>query len=50
MITCFLPSISGSDLQSRAQMISFLADLGAVYGIWLLESYRKANGWSEVAM
>ncbi|KGO40828.1 Monooxygenase, FAD-binding [Penicillium expansum] len=50
MITCFLPSISGSDLQSRAQMISFLADLGAVYGIWLLESYRKANGWSEVAI
>ncbi|CAI7570007.1 unnamed protein product [Penicillium glandicola] len=50
MITCFLPSISGSDLQSRAQMISFLADVGAVYGIWLLESYRKGNGWSEVVL
>ncbi|EKV12627.1 Monooxygenase, FAD-binding [Penicillium digitatum] len=50
LILCFLPSISGSDLQSRAQMISFLADVGAVYGIWKLESYRKANGWSEVAV
>ncbi|OQD60429.1 hypothetical protein PENPOL_c023G00886 [Penicillium polonicum] len=50
LITCFLPSISGSDLQSRSQMMSFLADVGAVYGVWLLESYRKANGWSEVAV
>jgi hypothetical protein len=50
MITCFLPSISGSDPRSRAQMISFLVDVGAVYGAWLLESYRNVNGWSEMAL
>ncbi|OQD88432.1 hypothetical protein PENANT_c004G10399 [Penicillium antarcticum] len=43
LICCFLPSISGSDPKSYAQMISFMADIGPVYGIWLLESYRKGK-------
>ncbi|GLA02160.1 hypothetical protein AnigIFM60653_001560 [Aspergillus niger] len=49
-ITCFLPSISGSDPQSRIQMLSFMADIGPIYGIWLLESYRKANSWYELIL
>jgi hypothetical protein len=43
LILCFLPSISGSDPRSHVQMISFMADIGPVYGIWLLESYRKGK-------
>ena len=49
-ITCFLPSISGSDPQSRTQMLSFMADIGPIYGIWLLESYRKAHSWYELIL
>ncbi|GLA28301.1 hypothetical protein AnigIFM63326_005872 [Aspergillus niger] len=49
-ITCFLPSISGSDRQSRIQMLSFMADIGPIYGIWLLEIYRKANSWYELIL
>ncbi|KAI2996205.1 hypothetical protein CBS147346_9459 [Aspergillus niger] len=49
-ITCFLPSISGSDPQSRIQMLSFMADIGPIYGIWLLESYRKASSWYELIL
>ncbi|KAE8414376.1 hypothetical protein BDV36DRAFT_303484 [Aspergillus pseudocaelatus] len=48
LITCFLPSISGSDPHSRVQMLSFMTDLGPLYGIWLLESYRQAHSWREV--
>ncbi|KAJ6010818.1 hypothetical protein N7451_002230 [Penicillium sp. IBT 35674x] len=47
LITCFLPSISGSDAVSRSQMISFLADCGPVYTIWLLESYRQGKSGLE---
>ncbi|RDH27530.1 hypothetical protein BDQ94DRAFT_184486 [Aspergillus welwitschiae] len=50
LITCFLPSISGSDPQSRIQMLSFMTDLGPIYGIWLLESYRKAHSWAELLL
>ena len=50
LITCFLPSISGSDPRSYAQMFSFMADIGPVYGIWLLESYRKGNSGLEVLL
>ncbi|CAG7991652.1 unnamed protein product [Penicillium salamii] len=49
-ITCFLPSISGSDPRSYAQMFSFMADLGPVYGIWLLESYRQGSSGFEVLL
>jgi hypothetical protein len=45
LITCFLPSITGSDPQSRAQMLCFITDIGSVYGMWLLESYRKGSSW-----
>ncbi|PLB46161.1 FAD/NAD(P)-binding domain-containing protein [Aspergillus steynii IBT 23096] len=48
MITCFLPSITGSDALSRAQMLSFMVDIGPVYVIWLLESSRRAHSWAEV--
>ena len=50
MITCFLPSISGSDPRSWTQMLTFITDVGAVYGIWLLESYRKVHSWPEVLL
>ncbi|KAJ6031555.1 monooxygenase [Penicillium herquei] len=46
-ITCFLPSISGHDSVSRIQMLSFITDLGAVYGIWLLDNYRISNGLTD---
>ncbi|PYI08876.1 FAD/NAD(P)-binding domain-containing protein [Aspergillus sclerotiicarbonarius CBS 121057] len=50
LITCFLPSISGSDPRSHIQILSFMADLGPVYGIWLLESYRKAHSWHQILL
>ncbi|PWY88175.1 monooxygenase [Aspergillus heteromorphus CBS 117.55] len=50
MVTCFLPSISGTDPVSSIQMRSFITDLGAVYGIWMLESYRDANSPIEVLL
>ncbi|KAJ5775469.1 uncharacterized protein N7511_000480 [Penicillium nucicola] len=50
LICCFLPSISGSDPRSYAQMISFMADIGPIYGIWLLESYRKGKSSFEVLL
>lgn len=50
LITCFLPSISGSDAVSRSQMISFLADCGPVYSIWLLESCRQGKSELEVIL
>jgi hypothetical protein len=50
LITCFLPSISGSDPQSRIQMLSFMTDIGPIYGIWMLESYRQAHSWTELLL
>lgn len=50
LITCFLPSITGSDPRSRIQMLSFMTDLGPVYGIWLLESYRNLHSWHQVIL
>ncbi|RAH45764.1 FAD-dependent oxidoreductase [Aspergillus brunneoviolaceus CBS 621.78] len=50
MILCFLPSISGTDPYSRLQMLSFMTDLGPVYGIWLLESLRGAESWYKVLL
>ncbi|KAJ5643353.1 uncharacterized protein N7484_005860 [Penicillium longicatenatum] len=50
LITCFLPSISGSDAVSRSQMVSFLADCGPVYTIWLLESHRQGKSGLEVIL
>ncbi|PYI23585.1 monooxygenase [Aspergillus violaceofuscus CBS 115571] len=50
LITCFLPSITGTDPHSRIQMLSFMTDLGPVYGIWLLESYRNAHSWHHVIL
>ncbi|KAJ5726098.1 monooxygenase [Penicillium malachiteum] len=49
-ITCFLPSISGHDPVSRVQMLSFITDLGAVYGIWLLDNYRISNGFTDALL
>ncbi|PYH99444.1 hypothetical protein BO71DRAFT_313989, partial [Aspergillus ellipticus CBS 707.79] len=50
LITCFLPSISGTDPVSNIQMRSFITDLGAAYGIWVLESYRNAHSPVEVLL
>ncbi|RAL16643.1 uncharacterized protein BO97DRAFT_456365 [Aspergillus homomorphus CBS 101889] len=50
LITCFLPSITGTDMRSRLQMLSFMTDLGPIYGIWLLESYRNVHSWSEILL
>ncbi|KAJ5772428.1 Monooxygenase FAD-binding [Penicillium odoratum] len=48
VVLCFLPSITGTDLQSWIQMFCFIPDFGAVYAIWLLEGYRKVHSWSAV--
>lgn len=45
---CFMPSLTGSDQIARLHMISFLADCGLLYGIWVLESYRKTHGSGHV--
>ncbi|KAJ5923722.1 hypothetical protein N7454_008967 [Penicillium verhagenii] len=50
LITCFLPSISGSDAVSNSQMVSFLADVGPVYAIWLLESYRQGSAGLDMIL
>lgn len=50
LITCFLPSISGSDAVSRSQMFSFLVDCGPVYTIWLLESCRQGKSGFEIVL
>ncbi|RDW72366.1 FAD-dependent oxidoreductase [Aspergillus mulundensis] len=50
LVTCFLPSVTGSDPQSHLQMLSFMTDLGPIYGIWLLESYRNAHSLFEVLL
>ncbi|KAJ5738611.1 monooxygenase [Penicillium malachiteum] len=49
-ITCFLPSISGHDPVSRIQMLSFITDLGAVYGIWFLDNYRVSRGLTDALL
>ncbi|RAL06808.1 FAD-dependent oxidoreductase [Aspergillus homomorphus CBS 101889] len=50
MILCFLPSISGSDPQTRLQVLSFMTDLSPIYGIWLLESLRSSESWYRVLL
>ncbi|KAL5359148.1 hypothetical protein BJX96DRAFT_164240 [Aspergillus floccosus] len=45
-----LSTISGSDPISRLQMLSFLADLGALYVIWLLEAYRHTHSGAAVLL
>lgn len=43
LIFCFLPSISGTDPISNIQMRTFITDVGTVFGIWMLESYRTCH-------
>lgn len=50
LLTCFLPSISRSDMLSHSQVLSFMTDLGPLYGVWLLESARKAHSSAEIAL
>ncbi|GAM91086.1 hypothetical protein ANO11243_091330 [Dothideomycetidae sp. 11243] len=50
---CFLPSNFGLDVASRAQVWSFVCDIGPLYTIMLIESARRANtltAWSVVAI
>jgi hypothetical protein len=42
----FSPSTLGYDVIASWQMFSFLTDLGPVYAIFLLESFRPANARS----
>lgn len=44
----FSPSTLGYDSVSWWQTFGFLVDLGPVYAIWILESYRPANAWTPV--
>ncbi|KAI1370788.1 hypothetical protein F4677DRAFT_437494 [Hypoxylon crocopeplum] len=39
----FAPSTLGFDNVASWQMFSFLTDLGPVYAVWIMESYRPAN-------
>lgn len=39
----FSPSTFGYDELSCWQMFTFLQDLGPLYAMWILESYRKGN-------
>ncbi|KAJ5723177.1 monooxygenase [Penicillium malachiteum] len=48
-VSC-LPFFACLDPVSRAQMVPFMADLGAMYGIWILESCRKSHSPSEMAL
>lgn len=50
MIIAFLPTLTKSHPQSWTQSLTFVTDAGAMYGIWLLETYRKANKVAEVAL
>ncbi|PYH98720.1 putative monooxygenase [Aspergillus ellipticus CBS 707.79] len=50
LVTRFLPAISGTDLLCHAQALSFVVDVGSVYGIWLLESYRQGQAWIDVVI
>lgn len=39
----FSPSTFGYDDLSRRQMFTFLQDLGPLYAMWIMESYREGN-------
>lgn len=42
----FAPSTFGFDSVAAWQMFSFLTDLGPVYAVWVLESYRPAHAYT----
>lgn len=42
----FSPPVFGYDEISSWQFFTFLIDLGPIYAIWLLESYRPTNAWT----
>lgn len=42
----FSVSAFGYDSIAAWQKFTFLVDLGPLYAVWLLESYRAANAWS----
>ncbi|OTB04741.1 hypothetical protein M426DRAFT_320604 [Hypoxylon sp. CI-4A] len=44
----FSPSTLGFDSVSWWQMITFLTDIGPVYAIWILESYRVGSAFTPV--
>ena len=47
-VATFSPSTLGFDSLSSWQFFSFLVDVGPVYAIWILESYRSANAWTPM--
>ncbi|KAI0882406.1 uncharacterized protein GGS22DRAFT_43604 [Annulohypoxylon maeteangense] len=44
----FSTSTFGYDSVSSWQVFSFLIDLGPIYAIWILESYRRVNAWTPI--
>ncbi|KAI1460769.1 hypothetical protein F4805DRAFT_342248 [Annulohypoxylon moriforme] len=44
----FSTSTFGYDSICSWQTFSFLIDLGPIYAVWILESYRKANAWTPI--
>ncbi|RYO85057.1 hypothetical protein DL766_005574 [Monosporascus sp. MC13-8B] len=44
----FSTSTFGYDSVASWQVFSFLVDVGSIYAIWILESYRSANAWTPM--
>ncbi|KAI2471798.1 hypothetical protein F4781DRAFT_77712 [Annulohypoxylon bovei var. microspora] len=44
----FSTSTLGYDSVSSWQVFSFLVDVGPIYAIWILESYRNVNAWTPI--
>ncbi|KAI1447426.1 hypothetical protein F5Y02DRAFT_24191 [Annulohypoxylon stygium] len=44
----FSTSTLGYDSIGSWQMFSFLVDVGVIYAIWILESYRRGNAWTPI--
>ena len=47
-VATFSPSTLGFDAIASWQFFSFLVDIGPIYAIWILESYRTANSWTPM--
>ena len=47
-VVTFSPSTLGFDSLAWWQFFSFLVDVGPVYAIWILESYRSTNAWTPM--
>ncbi|KAJ0419360.1 hypothetical protein BJY00DRAFT_314193 [Aspergillus carlsbadensis] len=48
LLAVFTPSMTGIDPVSRLQMISFLADVGPLFAVGMLEKFRRRHHWSAI--